>query len=480
MGKRNAIKVNKSIAFVLTFFFVSFSYLIFAKTSFATWAAKLSDKDHYEWNVKYKDAKPEFKVGDIITWDKKNLLEPFVPPAHQALMFHENMAYDIYGLPDTHDYHFPPMYNEATKKFYGQPKIGPKGELLNYTAGMPFPEEFIREDDPQSGFKIGWNFEFKFDSTPSGVAWEIGENPTSHIDFIFVEPGEHTKTFGYPEEMFKEGVYKRYMKWRYKKYWYRHRVDLPQSNYTVPLPESDVVRWKELITFYEPYDVKGVTQLSVRYDDPFRADDAWMYIPSMRRVRRLATGQRADSLLGSELTLDDYFGFSGRHIEWDWKYICKKDTVGYLNAGLEKYTDGKPHGCAPAHSRLEVRHTYCVELKARYDHPYSKKIMYIDTQTYRHFMFIAFDRAGKLWKTYFTPFIWTDAETQYEKIFPNWKGMSMHGTSSHVIQGSCICYDHQKDRGTIAPVMGYYHDMDLSFEEVKETFTLDKLRELGK
>ena len=463
-------KLNRLVAIMLVFSMVSFSLLMFAKTSFATSAAKLTPEDLYNWNKKYKDTKPQMKVGDIITYDKKELLEPFVNPAIQPLWFHEDMAYDIGGLPDTNNYSPPPIFWETTEKFRGQSKIGEKGEILGYVAGMPFTHDEIKLDDPQAGFKLAWDREMFWKSLGSD-GWLESEVPGSHIDFIFVAPGEHKQSFGYPPEMFKGGSYKRYMKWVYKKIRMRHLHDRPPT-YQLDLPEADEVRWKELISFYEPYDVKGVTQLTVRYDDAFKADDAWMYIPSMRRVRRLSTGQRADALLGSELTLDDYFGFSGKICNWDWKYLGDKVHAGYLNANLDKYTDGKPHGCAPSHGNLEIRDTYCLELVARYDHPYSRKIMWVDKETMRHFAFAAFDRAGKLWKTYTTPWIFSDD--------PKYEGLSMHGKRTCVINGSCLCYDHQKDRGTICPIFGYHKTWAWTNEQIQEWFSLDYLRKLGR
>src|SRR5438093_591121 len=43
----------------------------------------------------------------------------------------------------------------------------------------------------------------------------------------------------------------------------------------------------------EPFDLKGVGAVGQRYIDPTKQDDSWLYLPSLRRVRRLSTAQRS-------------------------------------------------------------------------------------------------------------------------------------------------------------------------------------------
>ena len=46
-----------------------------------------------------------------------------------------------------------------------------------------------------------------------------------------------------------------------------------------------------------PFDLKGIGALEYRYIDPAKQDDTWLYVPSLRRVRRLSTAQRSDAAL---------------------------------------------------------------------------------------------------------------------------------------------------------------------------------------
>jgi hypothetical protein len=40
--------------------------------------------------------------------------------------------------------------------------------------------------------------------------------------------------------------------------------------------------------------------------------DAWAYIPNLRRVRRISAEVKSDSLLGTDITIDDFDGFNDR------------------------------------------------------------------------------------------------------------------------------------------------------------------------
>ena len=55
---------------------------------------------------------------------------------------------------------FPTEYNAATARYFTGIKLGPNGELLNYVAGLPFPD--VRSNDPQVGLKMAWNFYWRW------------------------------------------------------------------------------------------------------------------------------------------------------------------------------------------------------------------------------------------------------------------------------------------------------------------------------
>ena len=62
---------------------------------------------------------------------------------------------------------------------------------------------------------------------------------------------------------------------------------------------------KSLITFRSPADVEGTRFLSWTYDEPGKDDDKWLYVPSMKKVRRISGAANNDFFMGSDFTYDD-------------------------------------------------------------------------------------------------------------------------------------------------------------------------------
>src|SRR5919109_1053204 len=54
----------------------------------------------------------------------------------------------------------PKEYKTATARYSGQVELGSNGELLNYVAGLPFPD--VNLTDPQIGLKLAWNFYWRW------------------------------------------------------------------------------------------------------------------------------------------------------------------------------------------------------------------------------------------------------------------------------------------------------------------------------
>ena len=60
---------------------------------------------------------------------------------------------------------------------------------------------------------------------------------------------------------------------------------------------------KSIIFFLSPAEVKGVGFLSFSYPD--RDDDQWLYLPALKRVRRITATTRTQSFQGSDFTYQD-------------------------------------------------------------------------------------------------------------------------------------------------------------------------------
>jgi hypothetical protein len=62
---------------------------------------------------------------------------------------------------------------------------------------------------------------------------------------------------------------------------------------------------KQLMIFNAPADVAGTGLLSVDYDAGSRADDQWLYLPSLKKSTRISSGEKSGSFMGTDLTYSD-------------------------------------------------------------------------------------------------------------------------------------------------------------------------------
>lgn len=60
---------------------------------------------------------------------------------------------------------------------------------------------------------------------------------------------------------------------------------------------------RTLVRFERPHDLRGTSLLTV--EDGTGARDQWLYLPSLRRVRRIAGSGQAGSFMGSEFSYED-------------------------------------------------------------------------------------------------------------------------------------------------------------------------------
>jgi len=65
---------------------------------------------------------------------------------------------------------------------------------------------------------------------------------------------------------------------------------------------------KSLMEFLTPADVKGTKFLSYEHID--KDDDQWMYLPALKRVKRIASKNKSGSFMGSEFSYEDLSAFN--------------------------------------------------------------------------------------------------------------------------------------------------------------------------
>jgi hypothetical protein len=76
-----------------------------------------------------------------------------------------------------------------------------------------------------------------------------------------------------------------------------------------------------LMFFLEPADVKDTAFLTWDYDDPDKDDDQWLYLPALRKTKRIASSDKDGSFMGSDLNYSD---MTDRNLE-DYDFTLKKE-----------------------------------------------------------------------------------------------------------------------------------------------------------
>ena len=62
---------------------------------------------------------------------------------------------------------------------------------------------------------------------------------------------------------------------------------------------------QRLMFFLEPADVKDTAFLTYDYDDAEKDDDQWLYLPALRKTKRIASSDKTNAFMGSDFSYAD-------------------------------------------------------------------------------------------------------------------------------------------------------------------------------
>lgn len=89
---------------------------------------------------------------------------------------------------------------------------------------------------------------------------------------------------------------------------------------------------KSLTVFKQPKDVKGTAFLS--FSHMLEADQQWLYLPALKRVKRIASANKSGPFLGSEFAFEDLSSFEVG--KFDYEYL-REDTLNGQAVFVVKY-----------------------------------------------------------------------------------------------------------------------------------------------
>ena len=120
---------------------------------------------------------------------------------------------------------------------------------------------------------------------------------------------------------------------------------------------------KTIMFFLYPGDVKGTGFLTWDYDDVSKTDDKWLYLPAMKKTRRISgSSSKTDYFMGSDFTYDD---MGSRNVDEDEHKLLKEEIMdGYKCWVLE--STPKTQGELYSRKVAWVRQDCLIALKVEY------------------------------------------------------------------------------------------------------------------
>lgn len=80
---------------------------------------------------------------------------------------------------------------------------------------------------------------------------------------------------------------------------------------------------KKIMFFQAPADVRNTSFMNWSYDDG-RDDDQWIYLPALKKVKRISSDSKSDYFMGSDFTYDD---LGDRHPNKDKHRVLREEEV---------------------------------------------------------------------------------------------------------------------------------------------------------
>lgn len=127
---------------------------------------------------------------------------------------------------------------------------------------------------------------------------------------------------------------------------------------------------KSLIVFDDPADIEGTALLS--HAKILEADDQWLYLPALKRVKRISSVNKSGPFVGSEFAFEDFTALELEKFTYRW---VREEACGEFVCDV-------------------------VERTPRYEHSgYTRQLSWVDQSVFQVRQVEFYDRKGSLLKT---------------------------------------------------------------------------------
>ena len=266
---------------------------------------------------------------------------------------------------------YPDAVYQNTRKNATGAKLASNGYDLEkaVTGGAPFPI-------PSNGAEAMWNHKLRW----------MGEGRIERYSTVFSQLGAENRI-----------------------------VPLVQNQWTVtpngdlagkPIPEGEGIEYRFLNEVVTPAARTG--ELILLHYFVNKDNDAWLYFPGQRRVRRAPTFSYDNPVPGYEnmLAIDQYPMFGGRLDRYDWKLVGKQEliipynTFRFINQDAKLAEIFGPDYPKRDLIRYEAHRVWKVEatVKAGQRHTFPKRVVYLDEDSWIMLAADLYDAQGKVWR----------------------------------------------------------------------------------
>ncbi len=251
------------------------------------------------------------KPGDVIDRSNADKVKDFVPDRVYGWLKNGEFVLKVgeFG----YDFSSEEGWDKASQANKGKYTLGDRKQVVDVASGVypkhiygfPFPNIDLK-NDPDAGIKIMHNK-------------KVGASRARSIDML-----SETRWVG-------ESGLERYfhLRWRGLFFW-------GQANGPIDNP-SDTKSF-ELTQLLLPYDLTGTVILT---DSPLngQGDKQYVYVPSIRRVKKQSGAARSDPSFGSDFVSDDGNGFAGQAESMSWRVLGTKVALVPMTEWETQHTD---------------------------------------------------------------------------------------------------------------------------------------------
>lgn len=316
---------------------------------------------------KHKGEKPLYSI-DASNVDK--YADKLSPGEIQLIKQSKGYRMDVY--PSHRECEFPEFVEQNSSANLTQAKLASDGQTVQAAVlpGVPFPQ-------PKNGAQAILNYETRYRG--EGIEWA----PLATV--ISPRPGSNDWIDATGPQVFF----------------------FPSGKEGKATPASvDQLSLAAYFSIESPAALAGQAFVQRQYFD--KDSETYYYFPGQRRVRRMPAYTHDAPLIGFEnqYLIDESNMFNGSIDRFNWKLVGKREMiVPYDDFGMYAFNSklrdiATPSGIAPDHRRYEVHRVWEVEatLKPTARHVASKKVFYLDEDSWLVLVGEDYDAQNKLWK----------------------------------------------------------------------------------